>query len=147
MAKLATLRSMSGHDRLLFLEAVFLLAVARFCVRFLKFRHYAGLLGPQCDGEMAKPVKADQETSEEIQAIGQEIKRAANNVPWQSVCLPQAIAGKWMLKRRGITSDLYLGLAKDESTNLKAHAWLVAGDVPVTGVASKESFTQVARFC
>ena len=147
MGKLATLKTMSGHDRLLFLEAVLLLAFARFCVRFLRFHHYAGLLGPQCEGEMLQPVQADQVTRDEIQAIGQEIKRAANNVPWQAVCLPQAMAGKWMLKRRGIASALYLGLARGDNIELKAHAWLVAGKVPVTGVASREEFTQVARFC
>ena len=138
---------MSGHDRLLFLEATALLAVARFCVRYLKFRHYSRWLGPQCDGEVPAPVKIDQHARDEISAISQEIRRAANNVPWQAVCLPQAIAGKWMLRRRGIASQLYLGLAKGESDQLKAHAWLVAGELPVSGVASRETFTQVARFC
>ena len=147
MAKLTTLKSMSGHDWLLFLEATLLLAFARFCVRFIKIRHYVKLLGPLCDETAARDTNANQQSRDEILAIGQQIKRAANNVPWQAVCLPQAMVGKWMLRRRGISSEMFLGLARGESAELKAHAWLRAGDVPVTGTEISDTFTQVSRFC
>jgi hypothetical protein len=147
MAKIATLRAMNCHDRLLFLEAVVLLAVARFCVRFVKFRHYSLMLGKQCNNEDSSLQHQGRAKRTEITAIGQEILRAANNVPWEAVCLPQAIVGKWMLKRRGMASELYLGVAKDGSTDFKAHAWLFAGDMPVTGTGIREDFTQIARFC
>lgn len=138
---------MSSHELLLFLEAVLLLAVARLHVRFVKFRHYSRVLGTQC-GKGAPPFKPwSQPERDEISAIGQEIHRAANNVPWNAVCLPQAITGKWMLKRRGIDSELYLGVAKDGSLGLKAHAWLLAGNVPVTGVDISAEYKQVAWFC
>ena len=147
MAKIATLRAMSSHERLLFLEAAVLLAVARFCVRFVRFRHYSRLLGSQCGSGFPPSQHHIEPENAEITAIGKEIHRAANNVPWEAVCLPQAMAGKWMLKRRRIGSELYLGVAKEGSADLKAHAWLLAGGMPVTGAGAMVDFKQIALFC
>ena len=80
--------------------------------------------------------------------IGQAIRSAANYTPWESVCLPQAMAAQWMLKRRHIAGTLYLGVAKDETKpeKLAAHAWLRSGDVLLTGGAGHRQFTVVATF-
>ena len=70
---------------------------------------------------------------------------AARNVPWNAVCLPQAMAAKAMLARRGQGSSLHLGTAMAED-GLAAHAWLVAGDEIVVGEDGLPDMTPLARF-
>ena len=50
--------------------------------------------------------------------------RVARHTWWRSMCLEQALAGRWMLRRRGIPSTMYVGMAK-RGGNFIAHAWLV----------------------
>lgn len=80
--------------------------------------------------------------------IGQAVCSAAGNTPWQSVCLPQAVAGQWMLKRRGISGTLYLGVAKTDAKpeQLAAHAWLSCGGLILTGKEGHRQFTIVSTF-
>jgi hypothetical protein len=62
------------------------------------------------------------------------------------VCLPQAMAAKWMLRRRRTPSTLYLGLRREEKTSLTAHAWLRAGDEIITGRAAIMEHQVIATF-
>ena len=64
--------------------------------------------------------------------VGEAIARASKVTPWQSNCLAQALAGFWMLKRRGIVGQLCLG-ASQEDGSLIAHAWLQVDRHQVTG--------------
>lgn len=49
-------------------------------------------------------------------------------VPFKAICLPQAIAAKLMLERRGVASSLHLGAALHTRSGkaFEAHAWLDA---------------------
>ena len=60
--------------------------------------------------------------------------------------MAQALAGKYMLRRRGITSTLYLGVAKGVKTQLEAHAWLRSGNFVVAGGEDLERFTVIGTF-
>ena len=71
---------------------------------------------------------------------------AARNVPWNAVCLPQAMAAQVMLKRRGIKSVMHFGAAKGTDKPLDAHAWLDAAGVEVTGYPVAEGFAEIACF-
>jgi Transglutaminase-like superfamily len=51
-----------------------------------------------------------------------------------------------MLRRRGLSATVQLGLAKDGHGVLKAHAWSRCGELPVTGVDAAQGFTAVAVF-
>lgn len=64
-------------------------------------------------------------------AIGWAVRAVAVRTPWTSTCLAQALAGVQMLRRRGITSTLTLGvaLAPDKTERMEAHAWLQHGGV------------------
>lgn len=56
-------------------------------------------------------------------------------LPWKSLCLDQALAARWMLHRRKITTKLYFGVMLDHTIHkkVKAHAWLMVGEHCVTG--------------
>ncbi len=83
----------------------------------------------------------------EASEISRAIARAARYVPFRTVCLQQAFAALLMLRRRGLTATIHLGLAHERGANaLKAHAWSRCGVVPVTGVATAHGFVTVAAF-
>lgn len=66
---------------------------------------------------------------------------------WESNCFPQAIAARCLLGLYGIPFVLYFGLQRDpESSEIKAHAWITAGRVHVTGGVSLDQFTVVGCF-
>jgi hypothetical protein len=77
--------------------------------------------------------------------IGRAIGRAARNVPFRAVCLQQAFAALLMLRRRGLPATVQLGLLR-EGSELRAHAWSLCGEVPVTGIAHAKGFTPIAAF-
>jgi hypothetical protein len=138
-------RRRSSTERLLLLEAFVLLGIARMLVLTIPFRWLAVSLGNRMQ-ESAPGMKPAE--LQRARMIGQAIRSAANNTPWKSVCLPQAVAGQWMLKRRRIAATLYLGVAKADARpeQLAAHAWLRCGGLIVTGAKGHRQFTVVATF-
>lgn len=154
--KLSVFFEMAHEERRLLIEAVFYLALARFCVRFLPLRWYMNSLGSE-----KPPLKPSDEIVFVSKSVSVAIKKAANNVPWNAVCLPQAIAAKWMLGKRCIPSVLFLGVSTSnedfpENETLKntvinkpqlaAHAWLKTDGIVVTGKADHEKFTILKTF-
>jgi hypothetical protein len=140
------LRKFLRHDyagRLLLLEAFAWLCWARLLLYVVPFRWIAPRLGrmmAQSPRDLALDRRAIAlRTSWAVQSV-------ARHVPLGFVCLPQAIAAKWMLRRRDISSTLYLGLARAEGVKLTAHAWLRAGDKILTGRAESFSQSVVATF-
>lgn len=77
-------------------------------------------------------------------AVAGAIDGAARRLPWTSTCLVRALAGRFMLRRRGIACALHLGVAK-AAGRLEAHAWLTVGDLILTGGAEAPGFTPLAR--
>jgi len=136
--KLKTFLGMSCADRWLVCEAIVMLGMARFIVITVPFRLMAQWLSraphtSSCDEALLLRVR-------------RAVTTAARNVPWNAVCLPQAIAAKAMLARRGCGSSFHLGADLDAQGKLTAHAWLVAGSTVVVGVAGIRCVTPLARF-
>lgn len=138
-------RRRNRTERLLLLEAFVSLGVARLLVLLLPFRWLAASLGERMGESPPEATPADLRLA---LLIGQAVRSAANYTPWQSVCLPQAVAGQWMLKRRGIAATLYLGVTKAENRpeQLAAHSWLRCGTIILTGSVGHGEFTVVATF-
>ncbi|MGH7926053.1 MAG: lasso peptide biosynthesis B2 protein [Candidatus Binatus sp.] len=61
------------------------------------------------------------------------VETAGRIVPTGENCLVRAIAGRAMLARRGISSQIKLGIAKNSADILSGHAWLECGDRIITG--------------
>lgn len=81
-----------------------------------------------------------------VTQVAKAIRRSVKVIPWKVKCFVRAVAGKYMLKRMGISSTLYIGLGKDEEQKLTAHAWLRCGRFIVTGKEEMNRFTPVAFF-
>ena len=140
MAMRRKLRAWQGYGRArrgLILEAACMLALARLAVIALPFRILAKALRRAPDVTACDPAL--------LAAVSQAVATAAHNVPWNAVCLPQAIAVKAMLARRGHGSRLHLG-AGTKDGKLIAHAWVTAGGAVIIGGAGMADVTQVASF-
>lgn len=138
-------RRRSRLEQRLLLEAFALLGMARLLVLAVPFRRLARTLGQHMQESPPDSSRAELDLAV---LIGRAVQAAANNTPWQSVCLPQAVAGQWMLKRRGIAATLYLGVMKTDQKpeQLAAHAWLRCGDCILTGAAGHRQYTVVSTF-
>jgi hypothetical protein len=140
---LRRLRALSWAERVLLAEAVVFLAAARAAVVLLPFRVLARGLGTH----MAEAASPRANEPERLRGFTWALGAAAARTPWRSACLEQAIAAKAMLRRRGIPTTLYLGVARPpDGGAIAAHAWLRSGTVPVTGGSDVEGYAVVATF-
>lgn len=139
---------------LIWLEAAVLLGFARLLVWALPFKYWVKLVGQPMSTSNA--YERQQINPKSLSRIQWAVKSAAYRVPWQAVCLPQAMVVKWMLGFRGQRSKLCLGLKADglradpqQNNKLAAHAWLDCGpettDNTIIGKA-EEKFTKVTHF-
>lgn len=143
MSRLNKFFALSAADRTFLLEAVFWLGLARLAILMLPFRWIAPLLGTN----MAQtPPTAAAAPEDILDRISWALTTASRHLPWECKCLARAMAGKAMLRRRGLASTLYLGLAKDVDATLLAHAWLRCGNRIITGETEMAEFRTIATF-
>ena len=57
-----------------------------------------------------------------------------------TTCLPRACAARVMLARRGLASDLRIGVVKTPHGSVTAHAWVEAGGIDIGLDATGPSF-------
>jgi len=136
----------SWEQRLVLLEAACYLTAAQLAVHLLPFRWLAPRLGRMGGETNARSITAERQR--QAQQVGWAVTALARRLPWDSKCLAQAVAGKWMLQRRGLPSILYLGIdhGSGEENWLVAHAWLLCGTDFVTGEPRHERFQVLATF-
>jgi hypothetical protein len=130
-------------EKRLFTEAYCLTGVVRLAVLLLPFRWLSPLLGQHM---LESPEQEDAANIEAARLVGRVVERASRYTPWASKCLVQAIVGKILLRQRGISSTLYLGVGREAGNGLVAHAWLRSGGVILTGGQGRERFTIVGKF-
>lgn len=147
---LRRLAQIDRRRRTLVIEAAALLLLARLALAFISFpnlaRRFGSFMTP-ADGRAAQArICGSIEQAATATDIGWAVTRAARYVPFRAVCLPQAMAARLMLKRRGIASVLHFGGGKGQRTPYEAHAWLDAAGVEVTGYPVAEGFAEIGCF-
>lgn len=136
-----------GRRRALGAEAVLCLALARLGLFVLPFPTLARRLGT-----LTAPRDAHAQTSHRpddatvARDVGWAVTRAARYLPFRAACLPQALAARWMLQRRGVASVLHFGAIDGPAAGIKAHAWLDAAGVDVTGYPVAADCAEIACF-
>lgn len=126
-------------------EAAWTLTAAQAAVRLLPFRWISPGLGHLVGANSGSPPLSPEQALQ-AQRVGWAVQALACRLPWDSRCLAQAVAGKWMLQRRGLPSTLYLGVSRGQENWLEAHAWLRCGDEFVTGERQHARFKVIAAF-
>ena len=126
--KLSRWQAMTGGERRLFLEAALLLALLQAGLHLLPFQTVRGLLARFGVGTAKR---------EEPDLGGRMLwcLNAASGV-LHTTCLPRALAMHTLLNRRGIASDLRIGVCRRPGAPLEAHAWVeregavIIGELP-----------------
>ncbi|WP_312886271.1 lasso peptide biosynthesis B2 protein [Paenibacillus plantarum] len=134
--------SLNSKTMFLFIEAFVYLAWARMLIS-VPFAKIAPSLGKAME-ESAQ----DQPNIRKIELIQihDAILIISRHTLWDSKCLVRAIAAMKMLKRREISSTLYMGTRKDETGKMIAHAWLRSGPFFITGAEGKDGYIVVGKF-
>jgi Transglutaminase-like superfamily len=156
MARLRSIRhplrrfaQVGARRRALLIEAAVLLLAARVTLRVIPFPRLAARLGefvPPTDPRTLKVGARDDADALLAAEVSWAVTRAARHLPFEVVCLPQAMAARIMLKRRGVASVMHFGAAKGAEKPLDTHAWLDAAGVEVTGYPVAKNFAEIACF-
>ncbi len=133
---------------MLALEALVWLIAAWLIVRLVPFRRWRGLLGPV----LATP-QPDQpaddlspELSAQAKGVGWGIEAVSRDLPWKATCLMRALAGRQMLRRRGLQSMVALGARSSNAENLEAHAWLITQGQVLLGASEAVGYKPLVHF-
>lgn len=135
------MKKRSLSDYLNFIEAWIFLHAMKLAILILPFKRIAGRIG-----KVHTETSFETVVSDGVRNVEHAIRRASRYTIHQSKCYDQALTGKLMLKRRGIPSTLYFGLAKDSTNSLTAHAWVRCGNRIITGRVGSEGYTVIACF-
>jgi hypothetical protein len=135
-----------GHrDQIRLVAAWSLLGLTRLAILVLPFRLVRRALGEHRDpraGATAAPI--DDDALVRAARIGATVQLAARHTPWRSECYPQALTARILLGVARVPHVVSFGVRRDAG-ELVAHAWVHAGDVPVTG-GTAEAYTEVGAF-
>ncbi len=119
-------------------EAAIALILARIAVRLVPFSWIISWANKP-------PRNINRFAINEIPRVAWAVESAAAR-PWiNALCLPQALAAHAMFRRRGLASQLYLGVAR-ENGSLTAHAWVEIGHNKIVGGGESARYTRLASF-
>ena len=147
-AKLRTFWRQPLFIRIWLLPIWLALGVARAAILIVSFRRLSAYLGRALGASPWVPLLS---TSQEKRAsqVSTLVRMAAKYTPWESNCFTQALVARMVLGWLGIPCTMYFGLARDagaDAGKLRAHAWVAAGRVYVTGGLGHDKFTVVGSF-
>lgn len=101
-----------------------LLPTVAIAVRVLGFRSVCLRL------ESTAPSKLKPLSAGEIARLSWLVDRIANGCAWKPSCLSRTLVLRWLLHRRGLHTDLRIGVRKSGGA-LAAHCWLEHDAVPI----------------
>ncbi|WP_270942321.1 lasso peptide biosynthesis B2 protein [Romboutsia lituseburensis] len=132
---------LSIKEKLLFIEAFFLTGLMRAKILKVPFNKLKEELGTYNTESVDDVVLDDYKKAKIVRDV---VVTISKFTPWESLCLVQAMTVQRMLKKRGISTTIYLGVNK-ENKNMVAHAWIRCGKMFVTG-GDGSGYATVAKF-
>jgi hypothetical protein len=139
MTRLGKFLRLSPADQRLLVTAALLLAAIRLGLILLPYRKLRGLVdrlarvSPR--RHLAPPASPER--------IALAVTRASRAVPG-ATCLPQALAAKVLLERRGHPARVRVGIGRAEGAPLLAHAWVESEGRIVLGGGDLTRYTPLS---
>lgn len=124
-----TLRQLPAAERRLLLEAFCLLPLMAVALRLLGFRRLYAALGRQ--DAPPSPPGTHRDATIRIYRTSYLVWVAARHGPVPVTCLPRSLVLWWLLRRRGIETDLRIGVRRGKDHGFEAHAWVEYQGIPV----------------
>ena len=145
MNKLGKFWQLPYSERALFAHSLVLLPLHGVALRLVGFRRWLAILTALAPTN-GRLVAATNETAfRQALTVARLVKAAATHGLYRANCLPQSLATWWLLRRRGIESDLCIGARKVDE-RLEAHAWVeYSGGVLNDSADVQQRFTPFDR--
>ncbi|WP_164854725.1 lasso peptide biosynthesis B2 protein [Devosia sp. 1566] len=133
------MRRLRAADYRLLAEAIILLLQVRLGLSFSSLQ--------QLQHKFLGPDRQESAARADVPRIARVVRNAARLVPGAS-CLTQGLAYQILLHRRGVPSELKIGVRHNERGEFAAHAWVsVAGQVQLGGSRQQvAAFAPIAQF-
>lgn len=141
--KTKTFIKIDNKTKLNFIKAYIYTGIARGFILFVPFNKLSKRMGKQ---KTESPEEVDIGTYRIAKKVGWIVIQASRYTPWKSKCLVQALTTQRMLREKGISTTIYLGVKKDKNNTMLAHAWIRCGTYIITGGSNKHEYTVVAKF-
>jgi len=125
-------------QRMYLREAAVMILLARLAVRFIPPAHVFSWAD-------RPPRRINRFAVDEINWVSWAVEKVSSKPRMNALCLPRALAAHAMLRRRGIASQLCLGVAR-EGCELTAHAWVEVDKNKIISDAEDGRFTRLAEF-
>lgn len=121
-----------------------LLGATRLMILVMPFSWVRRLLNSH--GASAQPPRLLAAAEERrVRSIAASIAIASTRTPWRSECYPQALTARLQLIAARLPHTVEFGLKRGHDGELMAHAWVTAGNIPVSGGTSAD-YTVVGSF-
>ncbi len=135
MSLLRKIARLDASDRLLLVEAAFVVPVVRIALTILPFRfvHHGVAAATRF---LHRPAPAVPHT---LNRVTWAVTTVASRVP-RATCLTQALAATLLLVRHGHAATLRVGVAKNDDGILCAHAWLESAGQAILGEPAPGAF-------
>ena len=132
------LRAFAGlgpADRALVAEAAILLLAVRLVLHRMSFP----ALRERLDRLAARPSRGGPVSAEQVAFA---VEATAPAIPRAS-CLTQALVADVQLRRRGLPSEIRLGVRRDDAGRLRAHAWALSDGAVVVGGPLEQGYADL----
>lgn len=144
--KVETFLALPVFVRLWLLPTWVLLGLSKALILVVSFSRLAPHLGENSGAAPWVPLLNECQELRALQ-VGRVVRLAAKYTPWDSNCLPQAVTARLLLGLYGIPYTLFFGISQNpDGLGIKAHAWIAAGKIRVTGGTSFGQFSVVGCF-
>lgn len=124
IGKLAKFRGLAWPEQKVLLAAMLLLPLFWAGLRVLGLSRFQAWLGRSRLPAQSPP------TFDEMATIGALVNIAANYAPGPATCLTRSLLLIWLLRRRGVSADLRIGVQLAQG-KLDAHAWVEYAGKPI----------------
>jgi hypothetical protein len=115
---------------MIFLRALSLLVYVRFSLRFKQFRNVVKDVAQKTAAQ-----NSAQKNSISPPRIANLLNAAGRIIPY-TTCLPKALAGSILFNSLGYQTELHIGVRREDSRMLEAHAWLTFDGRVIVGYLS-----------
>jgi hypothetical protein len=129
--------STSPLERRLFTAAFLLTVFFRITLYVMPFRRVIGWQGVP---GLESPDAADPGSRPYREALHRALQLAGRYAPWLATCYTLCLTGKWLLRRKGLPSTLYVGFRRAGEGRYEGHAWLRSYDAWISGGGSRSLY-------
>jgi hypothetical protein len=124
LSKLRGFAALPVSDRHVLIEAMIVLPAVGLGLRWFHMNRLTGGMRRVADARVGK--RAARDPHAEVLRTRRLLGAAARNGLYAGTCLSRSVTFWWLLRRRGVQSDLRIGVRK-QNGKFEAHAW-VEGD-------------------